>query len=125
MAKGTNLTGFGDALSQILGEYSQEVDKAIQAGGDEAADYFIRTVSAASPVKTGDYKSSWAKKDVKSKYRRYVGNTKKVSGKNGSQIPLINILEYSTVRGRPHVRQAVQQSKSGILDIYKKHLKEA
>lgn len=122
--KTTNLLDFGTALADVLGDYSESVDTAIKNGVDEAANCFIKNAQELSPKDTGEYKNSWAVKDSKPKYRRYVGNTKQVKGKKG-MIPLINILEYSTTRGRPHVRKAAQASKAGILQIFEKHLKEA
>lgn len=124
MAKRKNLTlvQFGAALAEILGEYTEQVDKAVQAGGDEAAQIFIQYASESSPKNTGEYRNSWAVKDSKSKYKRYVGNAKTVKGSNSSTIPLINILEYSTVRGNKHVDKAVKASKQAIFDLYKKHL---
>ena len=121
--KNTSLVHFGAALAEILGEYSELVDKAVQAGGDEAAQVFINhAVQVSPPDNTGEYRKSWAVKDSKSRYKRYVGNTKMVKGANSSTIPLINILEYSTVRGNKHVDKAIKASKQAIFDIYKKHL---
>lgn len=124
MAKRKNLTlvQFGAALAEILGEYTEQVDKAVQAGGDEAAQVFINHAVQASPKNTGEYRNSWTVKDSKSRYKRYVGNAKTVKGSNSSTIPLINILEYSTVRGNKHVDKAIKASKQAIFDIYKKHL---
>lgn len=123
--KMSQLSRFGDALADIVGEYTEEIDKAIAAGADEAAQIFIRHASEVSPRGvTGAYRKSWATNDSKGRYKRYVGNTKKVKGKGSSMIPLINILEYSTVRGNKHVKTAINNSKSEILDCYVKKLNE-
>ncbi len=120
--KVTGLTHFGDALAEILGEYTEQIDKAIESGADEAAEIFIRHASSVSPKRTGEYRNSWTTNESKGRYKRYVGNAKTVPGKDNSSIPLINILEYSTVRGNPHVKKAVNESKSEIMDCYVKRL---
>lgn len=123
-AKKSDLVHFGDMLADILGEYTEAIDKAIAAGADEAASIFIRHASACSPKGlTGEYKRSWTTNDSKGRYKRYVGNSKKVKGKNGSEIPLINILEYSTVRGNKHVKKAMEESKTDIFNCYLNKLK--
>ncbi len=118
-AKG--MVNFGELLAEILGEYTEKVDKAIEEGADEAAAIFIKHAAAVSPVKTGEYRNSWTTNESKGRYKRYVGNAKTVAGKKGA-VPLINILEYSTVRGNPHVKKAVNESKSEILACYVKRL---
>ena len=123
--KKTELVHFGEALADILGDYTEQVDNAIASGADEAAQIFIRHAQTVSPPdRTGEYRKSWTTNDSKGRYRRYVGNSKMVPGKNGSKIPLINILEYSTVRGNKHVKQAAEESKSEIMNCYVKKLNE-
>ena len=41
---------------------------------------------------------------------RYVGNSVTVEGKDGKEIALLNILEYSTVNGHPFVKDVVKRS---------------
>lgn len=125
--KTTELVHFGEALSEVLGEYTEQIDKAIEAGADEAAGIFIRHASNVSRTfkDTGEYAQSWTTNDSKGRYRRYVGNSKMVPGKKGKgPIPLINILEYSTVRGHKHVQKAVNESKSDIMSCYINKLNE-
>lgn len=120
--KTTELVHFGEMLAEILGEYNEQIDQALADGADEAAEIFIKQASAASPEETGEYRDSWTTNDSRGRYKRYVGNSKKVPGKDNNMIPLINILEYSTVRGHKHVKRAVNASKSEILNCYIKKL---
>ena len=72
-------------------------------------------------IKTKHYRDSWKVKNLrKAKYVRYIGNTKKVKAHykdDEPTIPLINILEYSTKTGRPHVSRILDDSKDKIIDI--------
>ena len=121
--KTTELVHFGEMLADMLGDYTEQIDNAIAAGADEAAQLFINHASAVSPKDTGEYRNCWTTNDSKGRYKRYVGNAKTVKGKKGN-IPLINILEYSTVRGHKHVKQAVEESKSDIMSCYINKLNE-
>lgn len=81
-----NLDELPDAMSQLLADYSREQfyvrQDAIQAG----AEVFKSAIESATPRDTGGMAQSW---EIKTKYkdRRYVGNTKTVSGKKDN-IPL-------------------------------------
>ena len=121
----TSLSGMDDALRQIIGNYQTKALDAIAKGADEAANLFIKEAQKVSPPFEGTskgnphYRDCWSIKNrPKAKYVRSVGNTKKVKGKNGTKIPLINILEYSTTSGRPHVGKAMQNSEGQILQLY-------
>ena len=129
------LAKFGMALAEILDEYTKEVDNAIKAGVPEAAERFRREAIKQSPVNDegaqkspyGYYKDNWyIKEETTSRYHKYVGNAKTVPDKKHGDIPLINILEYST---RPehkksrHVQKAIKNSKDDITNIFVKYLK--
>jgi hypothetical protein len=84
------------AIAELLEEYGDVVYQATEEGLTAAEKVLIRNLKAASPKgKTKDYHKSWKSKGKKYKMRRYVGNTKTVQGKSG-EIPLSNILEYSS-----------------------------
>jgi hypothetical protein len=133
MAVNTTLQRFGEDLAKILGEYSEEVDKAIMGGLDEAAECYRKEVADVASREAYDpegkdphYKDSWVIKDAKPKFHRYVGNTKMVKGKNG-MIPLINILEYGRRKKdggnereshRPVIKKAINNSKGRIREIF-------
>ena len=96
--KTSELTHFGAMLAEILGEYTEDIDKAIAAGADEAAQIFIQKASAASPRGfTGEYRNSWTTNDSKGRYKRYVGNAKMVKGKNNTMISLRCTQNASTI----------------------------
>ena len=129
------LSKFGMALAELMNEYTKEVDKAIQNGVPEAAEAFRKTAEdtcrverviddeAAMKSPYGYYKDNWfVKQETTSKYHKYVGNAKTVPSRKNGDIPLINILEYSTTRGHPHVDHAIMYSKDKILNIFMKHL---
>lgn len=128
------LSHFGTALAEILDEYTKEVDDAIKAGVPEAAEIFRKTASDVSPVDDegaekspyGYYKDNWRIKDeTTSKYHKYVGNAKTVPSKKHGDIPLINILEYSTAprhKKSRHVDKAIKLSKEKIREVFIGHL---
>ena len=99
------------AVADILREYGDVVYQATEAGLTAAEKVLIRNLKAASPKgKTKDYRKRWKGKGKKYKMRRYVGNTKTVQGKSG-EIPLSNILEYSSKS--PHqgkIKRTYEQS---------------
>lgn len=103
-------TGFTDALSALLSEYSEMISNSTDEGLDDAAQIFIRNARSMSPLRSGKYARNWKVKKGKYKNRRYIGNTTTVKGKNSSEIPLINVLEYSTVRGNKHVQRIFDAS---------------
>ena len=125
----TNLSDLCNDVQKIVDSYRKEVLGGIEAGADECAKVFIDEVKKVSPydadnTKTPHYKDSWKIKPMRrAKYVRYVGNTKRVKGKDKSGkatlIPLINILEFSTDahKHQPHVGTAVNNSKGQIISI--------
>lgn len=105
--------GFAGALSEILEEYSDAVYEASEEGLDSAEQVLIKELKADTPGKL-PHKRNLAKgwKGTKRKYKllRYVGNSVTVEGKDGKEIALLNILEYSTVNGHPFVKDVVERS---------------
>ncbi len=99
----------GSAIAKIIEEYGDTVYYATEDGLDEAEKILISELSNASPVKSGKFARSWKGKGRKYKLQRFVGNTKKVEGKRG-KIPLSNLLEYSTIRGKPFINRTYQNS---------------
>jgi hypothetical protein len=125
----TSLAEMDEALMKIIGNYRTRVLEAMEKGAEEGANLFIKEAQKVSPPFEGAskgsprYRDCWAIKNrPKAKYVRSVGNSKKVKGKNNTNIPLINILEFSTVRGRPHVAKAVQNSAGQILELFQSKL---
>ena len=116
----TTLSNLVDDVQSIVKAYRSDVLDAIANNIDDCGDIFIKEAKNVSPVDTGEYKNSWAKKKLrKAKYSVVVGNTKKVSRNKkdpGKSIPLINILEFGTGwRRRPHVANALNNSEDQIV----------
>lgn len=128
------LAKFGMALAEILDEYTKEVDNAIKAGVPEAAERFRKQAIKESPVDDegalkspyGYYRDNWLiKQETTSRYHKYVGNAKTVPDRKHGNIPLINILEYSTEPKHEksrHVQKAIKNSKDDIKKIFVEHL---
>lgn len=128
--KFTNLSHFGMVLAEILEEYTTEVDRAIRDGVPEAAERFRQEAIRCSPVNDegaekspyGYYKDNWhIKQETTSRYHKYVGNAKTVPDRQHGDIPLINILEYSTKpkhKKSRHVNKAIKNSSEDILEIF-------
>lgn len=126
----TSLSHFGMVLAEILEEYTTEVDRAIRDGVPEAAERFRKEAIRCSPVNDegaekspyGYYKDNWhIKQETTSRYHKYVGNAKTVPDRKHGDIPLINILEYSTKpkhKKSRHVDKAIKNSSEDILEIF-------
>lgn len=124
----TTLSNLGEAILDIVDAYRDQVLGAIGDGVQEGAEIYIKEVKNISPPYDGPgigghYRDSWKIKPMKkAKFVRYIGNTKKVKAHyTDSQptIPLINILEFSTDpnKHRPHVGQAISNSKDQIFNL--------
>ena len=113
MAKKINIDDLEIAIEDILDDYSDDIYFLTEEGLNEAEKVLIDNLKAASPKDTGDFAKAWKGKGKKYKLRRYVGNTKMVQGKKGP-IPLSNILEYSTVHGKPFIKKTYEQSISAM-----------
>lgn len=83
------------AIAEALKDYNDVVFKATDNALTAGEKVLIANLKANSPRGTGEYIKGWKSKGKKYKMRRYVGNTKSVKGRSGD-IPLSNILEYST-----------------------------
>lgn len=98
------------SINDLLSEYGDMVYHGTEKGLDAAEKVLINNLKSASPVgKTGKFAKSWKSKGKKYKLKRYVGNTKMVEGRSG-KIPLSNILEYSTTRGKPFIKRTYENS---------------
>ena len=116
-----NLDELPDAMSEILADYSRAQFDARQDALQAGAEVFKSAVESATPRDTGDMAQSW---EIKTKYkdRRYVGNTKTVSGGGKENIPLSNVLEYSDNPHNGFIRQCFDATESRIFDAIKKKL---
>lgn len=99
MSKSIDIDNLEVAVAEILKEYGDIIYKATEEGLTAAEKVLINNLKISSPKNTGNYAKSWKSKGKKYKLKRYVGNTKMVKGRK-DEIPLSNILEYST--NSPH-----------------------
>lgn len=110
-------------ITQLMEEYGDQIylvtDEALSAGEK----VLIENLKAASPeIKNPpkgyikkNYKKNWKGTGKKYKLHRYVGNSTTVkSKKGGKEIPLSNILEYSTTKGKPFIKTTYEASVSQI-----------
>lgn len=110
---------FTRTIEKILEEYKEDVSQAVEAGLDEAQNYLIDQMRAASPG-TGDYKSHWQKGQSDKGYRRVI-NDKMVEWK-GKQTHLAGILEYSTKHAKPHIERTKRAARKTILQMLKESI---
>ena len=107
------LDGLSQAIEEAIGDVTEEVYAAVDAGLDEAARHMEQALEDATPVDTGETKNSW---EVDFKYRnvRYINNT----SVNEQGIPIVNLLEFGR-KGKPFVRRVVQAEEDNIINIIK------
>ena len=99
-----------DAISDILAEYGDVIFIATEDGLDAASDVLIRNLKAASPKKSGKFAKNWKSKGREYKLRRYIGNSTTVFSDKHGEIALANILEYSTTRAKPFIKETFENS---------------
>ena len=132
MSDYTTLADLQEDLAKLLDDYTAKVKEGIAKGVGDAAEIVIKQAEQNSPPDDHagkEYYKSWAVKPMKhAKYVRYVGNTKKVKAHYTDAkptIPLINILEFSTKHGHPHVKRIIDSSKTAVFDCIIEKIKEA
>lgn len=109
-------------LKSVLDSIDKEQFEAKERGLDEAADYFIDKLIAATPqdteYSTGQTAKSWVRTD---KYTsvRYINNTRL----NKQNIPVVNLLEFGK-KGKPFVRKTFEAEKGNIINIILGELKK-
>ena len=124
MAWSTNLGDFTKQVDKFLEDCTKDVSENLEKGLDEAQEYLIDQLKAASPKKTGDYANHW-KKGISGKGYRKVINDKRVkmSKKTYRYVAhdqhLAGILEYSTNHNHPHIEATKRASRRKILQILK------
>ena len=129
----TTLEDLVPKIQDIIHVYRDQVLGAIANSVEEGAEVWIREVKKISPPDDGPgigghYRNCWKIKPMrKAKFVKYIGNTKKVKAHykdNEPKIPLINILEFSTTRGKPHVGKALENSKDEIMNLIIRNIKK-
>ena len=115
MARKTN-TDFSTTSWAFLGKFIAEVQKdvgdSLNVGLEKATDFLADELQKKTPVDTGVTKESWVKQ---MKYRnvKYINNT----AVNKQGFPIINVLEFAKRRGKPFVRQTLEENRGKIEQI--------
>ena len=114
MSKSIDINNLEVEISKIMEEYGDVIFKTTNKAMAAGEKVLIKNLKDASPKgETGQFAKSWKGKGAKYKLKRYVGNTKMVKSK-GKEIPLANILEYSTTRGKPFIVKTYESSVAEI-----------
>lgn len=116
-----DLGNFAPAVEKILSDFETDMREQVESGLDEAQDYLIEQMKAASPKSSGDYAGNW-KAGAKGEGFRTVKNDTTVMW-NGKSTPLAGILEYSTKHAVPHIQDTRRRSRGQIIKILKKAIK--
>lgn len=114
-----DVSGFSLALNEVLDDYKVEINERTEKAVDKAAKLVL-----ASPSGTGfggHLKDSW--KIKKGNGRHFIKNSKKVKGKGSANIPLVNILEYSTKHGHPFVDETLRSSENEVKSIFEQSMR--
>lgn len=106
-------------LKDELNKLSKDVLKNREDALNEASDYLVNRLKAETPTKTGKTKNSWIN-NKKYKGVRYINNTS--LNKNG--IPIVNLLEFSKLHGKPFVRKTFDNSVPEIERIMNKYMEK-
>ena len=113
MSKSIDINNLDIEISKIMEEYGDVIFKTTNKAMAAGEKVLINNLKAASPKDSGRFAKGWKGKGAKYKLRRYVGNTTMVRSR-GKEIPLSNILEYSTKRGKPFIARTYQSSVNEI-----------
>lgn len=117
------MANFDIIVDEILNEAGMQVAKLTDKAVDEAADLVKGKLESASPSGAGSgghLASKW--KIKKGAHKRIITNTKKVRGKGGTSVPLVNILEYSTKHGHPFVDSTISDCANDVRRIFEENI---
>jgi len=119
-----HVSGFQDALNDMLREYGDAVYVATEEGLDAAAYTLMAELKSESPKQTPSKRKFALRWKVKKyKMARYIGNSTVVTDKSGNKISLANILEYSTIRGKPFIKMTYNNSANKMAEAVFKKIK--
>lgn len=117
------MANFDIVVDEILNETGLQVVNLTDKAVDKAAELVKGRLESASPSGAGNgghLASKW--KIKKGSHRRIITNTKKVKGKGGSSVPLINILEYSTKHGHPFIDSTISGCAGDVKRIFEENI---
>jgi len=112
MARKVN-TDFSTSSLAFLGKFIDDVQKNVgdnlNKGLEQATDYLADRLQAETPVDTGVTKESWVKQ-IKYRNVKYINNT----AVNKQGYPIVNVLEFAKLRGKPFVRKLLTREENNI-----------
>jgi len=117
-----NSAKFQNALEETLREYGDSVYIATEEGIEAAAKVLSEEEANASPKDSGKFRRSWKIKKGKG-LSRSITNTRTVKSSKNGDIPLVNILEYSKIRGNPFVKKTYEKAIPDMVDAVAKTIK--
>ncbi len=114
------------AIAEALEEYGDVIYQATEDGLTKGAYAMSDALKQATPRgKTKLLSKKWKVEGVdKYKLKRYIGNTKTVKGKDGEPISLVNIFEYSTLHGKPFVKETFDKNANKVAAIIVAEIKK-
>lgn len=119
-----NSAKFQEALKDTLREYGDIVYIATEEGIEAAAKVLSEAEANASPKDSGKFRRSWKIKKGKG-LSRSVTNTRTVKSSKNGDIPLVNILEYSKIRGKPFVKKTYEKAIPDMVEEVIKTIKRS
>lgn len=122
MDKKISVSALGGEVRKILKDFSDEKMQDAERGLDEAEQILVSALKAASPVKTGKYRTKWKGSGRKTPGRRIISNPTQVKSGN-RKLPLSNILEYSTEHGHPFIKSTFEKVKPRLANAMEEKIK--
>lgn len=101
------------SLKKILENISDTAFQLSEEALSEASQILKKSLEKNSPKKTGKYSKNWIIKKYKG--IRYIGNA---TTAKKTDIPLINILEFSPKKSNPHIDKSIKLVETQILSIF-------
>ena len=110
MSAGIDIDDLQKAIAEKLSDFGDLVFKVTDEALGVGEALLIERLKASSPRNSGEYAKLWKGTGKTYKMQRFIGNAKTVPSKKNGNIPLSNILEYSTTHGNPHIKETFNSS---------------
>lgn len=110
----------GEEMSKYIKDMTSTMENNVEKGLNEASEYLKKQLENNTPADSGELKKSW---EITKKYKgvKYIYNTKLIPSKS-EMIPLLNVIEFSTLHGKPFVRRTFDQNENQIKEIIIKNI---
>lgn len=109
------------AIQKELDDYGKAVITSSEEALDAGAKVIQDALKEASPRRRPVFYKTWRVQKYKSE--RFIGATATVSGRSG-EIPLTNILEFSTKHGHPFIQTTYERAIPAATQAYMNTLKK-